>query len=216
MLTERFTEYLYGLRYWDVLVATVCLNFAFFATCYWIYRNEVSGKWEKYRVRLQGNIEPVDLEKRRQVYKDQVGWVAFYLAVVMPLVFIFPSNYMFAESRNFLVDLLKTLVAFVVTRLWSCFVHIQLHSRLFAKYHKDHHVPMGELTCLANFANSTAEFLMMEAFAWVIGMSAVGGLPTFNCILLAGYIFVNAAMDHSGFCLHPFWYNSIYHYVHHA
>lgn len=57
---------------------------------------------------------------------------------------------------------------------------------------------------------------MMEAFAWVIGMSAVGGLPVYCAILLGSYNFINGAMDHSGFCLDELWFNSIYHFVHHA
>jgi sterol desaturase/sphingolipid hydroxylase (fatty acid hydroxylase superfamily) len=56
----------------------------------------------------------------------------------------------------------------------------------------------------------------MELFAEIARICLVGGLPVTNVILLGVYNVVNGGFDHSGFCLDKFWFNSIYHYVHHA
>ena len=71
------------------------------------------------------------------------------------------------------------------------------------------------MTCIATFTNSTFEFIAVDGMQFVFGMALVGGLPIFNSALLGTYDYVFGAMDHSGFCLDSYWFNSMYHYIHH-
>ena len=135
----------------------------------------------------------------------------------MPFFFTVAGNKMFCEYGNPLVDIVKTFVAYIVFRVWSFTVHIIMHKvPSLVKFHKQHHLPMSEMTCVSTFTDSMAEFLLMELFAEIAGICAVGGLPLFYVILLGVYNVVNGALDHSGFCMDEVWFNSIYHYVHHA
>lgn len=115
------------------------------------------------------------------------------------------------------MDLAKTFLAYFLFRCWSFTVHVIMHKTpSLIKYHKQHHLPMSEMTCVSTFTDSMVEFLFMELFAEIAGICLIGGLPLFNIILLGVYNVVNGAIDHSGFCLHEFWFNSIYHFTHHA
>jgi sterol desaturase/sphingolipid hydroxylase (fatty acid hydroxylase superfamily) len=135
----------------------------------------------------------------------------------MPFFFLLASNRLFCEAGNFFIDMGKTFLAYLLFRTWSFTVHIIMHKTpSLIKYHKQHHLPMHEMTCISTFTDSMAEFLLMELLAEIAGIWLVGGLPLFNLILLGIYNVVNGAFDHSGFCLDKFWFNSIYHYNHHA
>lgn len=139
------------------------------------------------------------------------------LGLVMPLMFLLASSRLFCQSSNFLGDLARTFLAYFIFRCWSFTVHVIMHKAPgLIKYHKQHHLPMSEMTCVSTFTDSMVEFLFMELFAEIAGICLVGGLPLFNVILLGMYNVVNGAIDHSGFCLDEIWFNSVYHYVHHA
>lgn len=178
----------------------------------------MGGKWEKYRIRLPGiKQQPIDYEARKKTYKGQVKSVSIDLGLVMPFFFFLASSRMFREWRNPLFDIALTFLAYLVFRLWSFTVHVIMHKTpSLVKHHKQHHLPMNEMTCVSTFTDSMTEFLLMELFAEIAGICAVGGLPMPCIVLLGVYNVVNGGFDHSGFCLDDFWFNSMYHYTHHA
>ena len=36
----------------NVVVSSLIINISFYWCCYWIYKNEIAGNWEKYRIRI--------------------------------------------------------------------------------------------------------------------------------------------------------------------
>lgn len=203
-----------------MLGALFCSHFVMVA---FIASQDLSGKWDKYRLKKTPNTIHTYLKHLPSVLSDWffvLGpclyvYAIFYKDSLFQSV-ISPELSFFHNLKAILFWVCLAVINNVVNRSFAMGAHYVLHiPPLYKLFHKQHHCLIVDLCSTSAWRDSFTEFFVMEVWGVFLFSQIFNPIPYQFQLIVCIYNGIFAAIDHSAFYVPNTWIDARYHFTHH-